>query len=374
MARKDYYDLLGVNKDATKDDIKKAYRRMAKKWHPDLHKDNRQEAEKKFKEISEAYEVLSDPQKRAMYDQYGFVGDQIPPRTRSTTGPQGQGSPFGDFFGGFGGFEDIFDMFFGSSGGGGSRRGPAGKRVQVGEDLQYHIIIDLKDVLTGIEKEIQYEHSVECSACKGTGAKNGTSFRTCPQCGGRGVVVQESRTLLGNISTTRACPHCNGTGTIIEERCDSCSGSGRVREQKKLRVKIPPGAEDGLRLRVPDAGNAGIGGGKAGDLYVSIRVNPHPHLKRSGRDLFSEVEVNYLQALLGAVMDVETIEGPHSLRINAGSQPEETIRLRGKGLPDMRNGARGDHYLKLKVSIPKKISRKERKLLEEIAELNHIQV
>ena len=369
MAKKDYYEVLGVTKEATQDDVKKAYRRLAKKWHPDLHKDDRAQAEKMFKELTEAYEVLSDAEKRAMYDRYGFVGDQTPPTYRTATTGRESGSVFNDFFGGQP-MGDIFDMFFGSQGHA-TRVRPEDASVRMGEDLQITVQVALKDVMRGFDEEIEYERYTACESCKGNGSKDGNSFRTCSQCGGRGAIIQETRTLIGNISSSRTCPKCRGTGKVIEESCPVCKGNGRLAERKKIRIKIPAGAEDQMRLRIAGAGNAGIGGGGAGDLYVMIRVQPHRNIKRQGKDLYSEVGVSYLQAILGGTIEVETLEGSVSYKLDAGTQPNETIRLRGKGLPDLRSGLLGDHYVTVKVTIPKRLYKKERKLLEEIAALKN---
>lgn len=366
MAKKEYYEILGIPKDATQDDIKKAYRKMAKKWHPDLHPDDRVESEKQFKEVTEAYEVLSDPQKRAMYDRYGYVGDQIPPQYRTSQGHAGGGS-FNDIFGGgFGGIGDIFDMFFGNASGQ-TRQQRSASHAKQGEDILYSLTVDLKDVAAGVEREIEYERFASCASCGGTGAKDGNSFSTCIQCSGRGVVVQESHTVFGSISSTATCPRCGGTGHIIKERCDACHGNAKNRERKKILVRVPAGAEDGLRLRVAGGGNAGTGGGPSGDLYVMVKVRPHPTLKRQGNDLYSEIEVNYLQAILGTSVLVEGVDGSAKVKIQAGTQPETTIRMKGKGIPDLRSGIKGDHFLRVKVTIPKRVSRKEKKLLEELA-------
>jgi len=380
MAKKDYYEILGVSKNATQDELKKAYRKLIKKWHPDLHKDDREEAEKKFKDISEAYEVLSDTEKRAMYDKYGFVGDQVPPGygggagyggTRRTAG----GSPFDDFFGqGFGGFEDIFDAFFG----GGAGQRTQGRRSRSGgksgEDIAVNVRVDLSEVLNGVEKEINYERYSKCEKCNGTGAKNGTAFKTCPQCGGRGAVVQESRTFFGNIQTTTTCPRCHGTGKAVEQRCEVCSGAGRIKEKKKIKVKIPAGATDGLKLRVASAGNAGTGGGPNGDLFVIVSVMVPKGIKRRGKDLYSEKEIDYLQAILGTTLEINSVEGKINHKIKGGVQPGQTIKLKGKGVPDLRTGMRGDHYVQLRVSIPDKVSRKEKKILKDLADVRNIEV
>ncbi|MEA1883878.1 MAG: molecular chaperone DnaJ [Thermotogota bacterium] len=376
MSKKDYYEILGVSKDATQDDIKKAYRKLIKKWHPDLHKDNKKGAEVKFKEISEAYEVLSDTEKRAMYDRYGFVGDQVPPGYRTAQGAAG-GSPFDDFFGGsggFGGFEDIFDMFFGGSRSGRGQRVSQGTRGQRGQDIAVNIRINLSDTISGIEKEIEYERYNKCEACNGTGAKDGTSFKTCPDCGGRGAVVQESRTFFGNIQTTTTCPRCGGKGRIIEQRCPKCNGAGRYKEKKKIKIKVPAGATNGLKLRVAGAGHGGAGHGTDGDLYVIISILTPPDLVRKGKHIYSEVRVDYLQAILGAEIDINTVEGPIKYKLKGGVQPGEQIRIKGKGVPDLGTGLRGDQYVKLNVELPKKLSRKGKKLLTEVAENSGVKI
>ncbi len=372
MAKKDYYEIMGVTKEATQDDIKKAYRKLAKKWHPDLHPENREEAEKNFKEVSEAYEVLSDTEKRAMYDRYGFVGDQVPPNYRTASG----GNPFEDFFGGgnFGGIEDIFDMFFGGSQRTRQQQSRGANAAVQGEDISVTVRIEMRDVITGVEKEIEYGRYVTCGSCNGTGAKDGTAFSTCTHCGGRGVVVEESRTMFGNFQTTRACPHCRGKGKIVEQRCGACGGSGREKENKKIMVKIPAGVVDGLKLRISGAGNAGLNGGASGDLFVIVMINPIEGLQRDGRDIYSQLEINYLQAILGSVIQIETVHGMTNLKINPGTQPGETFKMRGKGLPDLRTGLMGNHFIKIKVNIPKKLNRKEKKLLKEIADIENLNV
>ena len=377
MAKKDYYEILGVSKEATQDDIKKAYRKLIKKWHPDLHKENKKDAEVKFKEISEAYEVLSDTEKRAMYDRYGFVGDQVPPQYRSAQSGAG-GSPFDDFFGGsgggFGGFEDIFDMFFGGSRASRGQQASHASRGQRGQDIGVNVQINLSDTILGVEKEIEYERYHQCDACKGTGAKEGTSFKTCPECGGRGAVVQESHTFFGNIQTTTTCPRCGGRGRTIDQKCPQCGGAGRFKEKKKIKIKIPAGATDGLKLRVAGAGNAGSGQGAAGDLYVIISILTPKDLVRQGKNIYSQVTIDYLQAILGAEIEINTVEGLIQYKIKGGIQPGEQIRIKGKGVPDLRTGLRGDHFVTVNVELPKKLSKKERKLLTEVAESTGVKV
>ena len=310
-----------------------------------------------------------------MYDRYGFVGDQMPPNYR--TGNTG-GSPFDDFFGGssggFGGFEDIFDSFFGGGRSSRSQRGSGGTVSRKGEDIGIRVTINLEDVLTGIEKEVEYEHYVKCDACKGTGAKDGTAMKTCPDCGGRGSVVQEAHTFFGNVQTTTTCPRCGGKGKIIEQKCTKCSGVGKTREKKKLRVKIPAGATDGLKLRVASAGNSGIGNGPSGDLYVIISITNYHSLKREGKHIYSEINLDYLQAILGTEAEIQTVEGMIKHKFKGGIQPGETVKLKGKGVPDLRTGLRGDHFIKVNVDLPKKLSRKEKKLLNEVAKSKGVNV
>ncbi|HEW92951.1 MAG TPA: molecular chaperone DnaJ [Thermotogaceae bacterium] len=361
--RRDYYEILGVPRDATQEEIKKAYKKLAKKWHPDLNPQNRKEAEERFKEITEAYQVLSDPEKRAQYDRFGYVGDQ--PFNHNTTGG---GSIFQDLFGDF---EDIFDMFFGR------RPGTSATRERVskpGEDIHHFVTIDLEDVLTGKEVPLEYERKTVCSACNGTGAEGGTSFRTCHRCGGTGVIREEQRTFFGSFVNTYTCPVCGGTGRIVDKKCRVCGGIGFVKERKRIKLKIPPGVEDGARLRISGGGHAGLNGGPNGDLYVTVKIRPHPTFQRKGDDVYLGINVHFLQAILGGTVEIPTLEGPIKLKINPGTQPDTLLRLRGKGLPNMRTGKRGDMYVKIKVEIPTRISRKEKEILEKLAEISKIDV
>jgi molecular chaperone DnaJ len=259
-------------------------------------------------------------------------------------------------------------MFFGGSRSGRGQRVSQGARGQRGQDIAVNIRINLSDTITGVEKEIEYERYHKCEACNGTGAKDGTSFKTCPDCGGRGAVVQESHTFFGNIQTTTTCPRCGGKGRIIEQRCPKCNGAGRYKEKKKIKIKVPAGATNGLKLRVAGAGHGGSGQGSDGDLYVVVSILTPPDLVRKGKHIYSEVSVDYLQAILGAEIDINTVEGPIKYKLKGGVQPGEQIRIKGKGVPDLRTGLRGDQYVKLNVELPKKLSRKEKKLLTEVAE------
>lgn len=363
--KKDYYEILGVPRDASQEEIKKAYRKLAKKWHPDLNPENKKEAEEKFKEITEAYQVLSDPEKRAQYDRFGYVGDQ--PFYSNTEGSNG-GSIFQDIFGDF---EDIFDMFFGRKPGTSATKE---RTARSGEDIYHFVTIDLEDVLTGKEVPLEYERRVTCKACNGTGAENGTSFRTCPRCGGTGVIREEQRTFFGSFVNTYTCNLCGGTGRIVDRKCHVCAGTGFVKEKRKIKLKIPPGIEDGARLRVNGGGHAGVNGGPYGDLYVTVKIRPHPVFQRKGDNIYSEVNLHFLQVILGSTIEIRTLEGPTKLKIKPGTQPGTLLRLKGKGLPNMRNGKRGDMYVKIKVEIPTKISKEERRVLEKLAEISGVKV
>jgi len=363
LAKKDYYEILGVSKDASTDDVKKAYKELVKKWHPDLHPDNKSEAEQKFKEIHEAYEVLSDPQKRAQYDRFGYVGQ---PQENVYGSQSQQGNPFNqqDLFGGF---EDIFSVFFGQG-----RTAEENQTRNIrGEDIYLTIQIETKDVLYGTEKEVEYTRYETCQACHGTGAKDGTAFKTCPKCHGTGVIRVQQRTFFGVMSTQTTCDMCGGTGKIITEKCPVCGGRGRVTAKKKIKVKIPAGVEDGGRLRIPNGGHAGENAGPYGDLFVILRVKEIPGIKREGRDAYSEVNIDFAQATLGTEIEIDGLEGKETLSIPAGTQPNTILKLRGKGFPYPNGGARGDHIVKVNVLIPKRISKEQEELLRKYADLTH---
>ena len=370
--KKDYYEILGVPRNASQEEIKRAYKKLIKKWHPDLNPDNREEAERKFKEIQEAYEVLSDPEKRAMYDKYGYVGD-VPPSGTYTGGriptlEEILREFFGEGFGGFFGRDffgsDVFDIFFGERT---ASRERAGKRK--GEDIELTVTIDMKEAISGTRKEVEYDRYEICDHCGGSGAEPGYGYKTCPKCEGRGYVRQESRTPFGFFVTETVCDMCGGTGKVIEKVCHVCGGSGRVRRKRRITVNVPPGVTDGTKLRIPGMGHAGSGGGDYGDLYVIVRVKEDPRFRRQGSDVVYETSIDYTQAILGTSIDVPLPDGGTTkLTIPSGTEPGTFFRLRGMGLPDSR-GRRGDLLVKVNVEIPKKVSRKERKLLEEIAKL-----
>lgn len=354
MAKRDYYEVLGVSKDATEADIKKAYRKVAKECHPDLNPDDK-EAEQRFKESSEAYEVLSNPEKRAQYDQFGHEG-------------MGQGAAGGGGFGGFGGgagfgdiFEDIFDMF-GGSGGSGRRQGPS-----KGADLRYNMNITFEEAAFGVEKEIRVERTEDCSKCEGTGAKPGTDKKTCEKCGGAGQVRFTQNTPFGQIMRTAACDECGGTGEKIESPCDRCSGTGKERRTKTLNIKIPAGVDTGSVISLKGEGEPGEKGGPRGDLYIYIQVEPHNIFEREGTNLYCEIPISFSQAALGADLRVPSLEGKLKYTIEPGTQTGTTFRLKGKGVPNVRNGKKGDLYVRVKVEVPKKLSDKQRELIEQLA-------
>ena len=349
----DYYDLLGVSRDADADTLKRAYRRMARQYHPDINKDAG--AEDRFKEIGRAYEVLSDPQTRGRYDQFGEAG----------LGGGGGMPDMGDM----GGFADIFETFFsgfgGAAGGAGRqrRRGP-----QQGDDLRYDLTIDFDQAVFGQEREIRIPHLETYTTCGGSGAKPGSGPTTCTTCGGVGQVRRATRTPFGNFEQVAECPSCNGTGQVIADPCSSCGGQGVTQVRKKLRINIPAGVDTGTRLRVSGEGNAGLRGGPSGDLYVFLTVKSHPSLRRDGLTVLSEVKVSYLQAILGDTIEVETVDGPESLEIPAGTQPNSVLTLENKGIPKLGNPvARGHQRIPVTVTLPTRLNDEERGLLEDLA-------
>lgn len=374
--KKDYYEILGVSRNASPEEIKKAYRQLVKKWHPDRHHENKKEAEEKFKEIQEAYEVLSDPQKKSLYDRFGFVPENgNPPPNQGGRG--GFEDLFEDLFGNFGNFgessspfSDIFDMFMGG-GASSKRRQRSSKPPIKGEDKFFSITVDLKDVLNDIKKYVEYDRYAECKACKGTGAKNGDSFTTCPRCNGTGTIKEEERTFFGVFVRNYQCPTCNGEGKIIKERCDVCHGSGKVIVREKVEINIPAGVEDGYAFRIPGKGNDGKNGGPAGDLIIKVNVKKHPRFVRKGNNLETFVDIDYVQALLGSTIELEILNGKTTLKIPEGTNPGTVLVLKGHGLPDFRTGKYGDLYVKINVVI-KKPGLREKKLLKEIAKIKKL--
>ncbi len=351
----DYYSVLGVERDASETDIKRAYRGLARKYHPDVAED-KVAAEAHFKEINEAYEVLSDPQKRQQYDRFGSV-------------PNGAGAPGGGF-GGFSsseGISDIFDMFFGGArGGGGAQRAAGPER---GSDLRYDLQITLEEAFTGVEREIAFTHLGSCTTCSGSGAKPGTLVSRCDRCGGTGAMRSVRQTPLGQFVTQTTCTKCGGEGTFIPTPCETCRGRGRVERPRTLTVKIPAGVDDGSRIRVSGSGEGGTRGGPPGDLYVYLAVAPHRVFRRDGNDLHIDVPIGFTQAALGATLDVDSLDGPTPLSIGPGTQTGSLFRVRGKGMPTVRGSSRGDLLATVHVTVPTRLTRRGRELLEEYAEI-----
>ncbi|HMN69703.1 MAG TPA: molecular chaperone DnaJ [Bdellovibrionales bacterium] len=353
MSKRDYYEILMVTREASGDVIKKSYRKLAMQFHPDKNPGNK-EAEDRFKEAARAYEVLSDPDKRARYDKFGHAG---------VDGPQGghtQG--FHDVSDIFNAFGDIFGDFFGQQGGQ-QRRNRSGPRR--GADLRYLMEIDLKDVIAGVQKPIEFECAEDCADCSGTGAEKGSKAETCPDCGGRGQVVRAQ----GFFSMATTCPRCRGQGQIIKNPCKVCGGDGRVAAERKLLVTVPAGVDSGTQLRMTGEGEPGAKGGPAGDLYVELRVKADKRFERDGSNLYAELEISYLQALLGAQFEVETPRGDKRVQIPKGVQYGEQVKLPGEGLPSLRGARVGDLIYLIKITMPKKLTKEEEKLLRQIAEV-----
>ena len=363
MSKRDYYEVLGVSKTATQDELKKAYRKLARKYHPDLNKDNAEAAEK-FKECNEAYSVLSDEQKRAQYDQFGHAAFE--------NGGMGGGGGFGGAggFGGFGGsgMEDIFDMFFGGQGGRGGGSSKAGP--QRGADLRFDLEISFEEAAFGLEKEINLYRDEVCDHCHGEGAEPGSKVETCPECNGSGYVRFTQNTMFGQMVNERPCSRCKGEGKIISEPCKECRGKGTVKRNKKLKVKIPAGVDNGSRLRVSNEGEAGAKGGPSGDLYVYLYVKPHKFFERDGTTVLCEVPINIVQATLGADIKVPTLDGQVTMKIPEGTQPGKVMRIKGKGLPSLRNSSRGDQLVRIKVVVPTKLSDKQKDALRKFADIS----
>ncbi len=347
MAKKDYYEVLGVNRDASEDDLKKAYRKLAMKWHPDRNPDN-PKAEEHFKEAKEAYEVLTDAQKRAAYDQFGHAG----------VDPSAAGAGAGAGFGGFAdAFGDIFGDIFGNASGGGRQR----STVFRGADLRYNLEISLEDAARGTETRIRIPAMEECETCHGTGAKPGTQPTTCTTCGGHGQVRMQQ----GFFSIQQTCPRCHGTGKMVASPCGSCSGSGRVKKHKTLSVKIPAGVDEGDRIRLSGEGEAGVNGGPSGDLYVVIQIKQHGVFTRDHNDLHCEMPVSFTTAALGGEIEIPTLDGYAKIKIPAETQSGKIFRLRGKGIKGVRSSAHGDLLCHVVVETPVKLTPRQRELLEE---------
>ncbi|MHB1407382.1 MAG: molecular chaperone DnaJ [Desulfitobacteriaceae bacterium] len=349
--KRDYYEALGVERSASEQEIKQSYRKLARQYHPDVNPGNK-EAEEKFKEISEAYDVLSDAEKKARYDQFGHAG--------TDPNQAGYGGGFGDF-----GFGDIFDAFFGGGGGGGGRRnGP-----QRGADLRYDMAVTFEEAAFGIEKEIQVPRSETCPDCQGSGAAAGTHPTTCSQCQGSGQIKVTQRTPFGHIQTARTCPACHGEGKTISTPCRTCNGQGKVRKVKNIKINVPAGSEDGLNLRLSGDGEAGHRGGPPGDLYIVLHVKPHKFFERDGNDVYCEIPITFVQAALGAEVEVPTLDGNVKMKIPEGTQTATVFRLKGHGIPYRRGSGRGDQHVRAIVTTPTKLSDKQKELLKEFGEL-----
>lgn len=347
MNNTEYYDRLGVSKDASQDEIKRAYRKMSKKYHPDINKEPG--AEEKYKEVQEAYETLSDNQKRAAYDQYGPDG---------ANGFGGQGG-FGGFDGGagFGGFEDIFSSFFG----GGATRNPNAPRQ--GDDLQYRVNLSFEEAIFGAEKEVHYNREATCKTCSGSGAKPGTSPVTCGRCHGQGVINVDTQTPLGMMRRQVTCDVCHGTGQEIKEPCQTCHGTGHEKQSHKVSVKIPAGVETGQQIRLAGQGEAGFNGGPYGDLFVIINVNPSDKFTRDGSTIYYTLNISFVQAALGDTVEVPTVHGNVEMTIPAGTQTGKTFRLKGKGAPRLRGGSQGDQHVTVKIVTPTKLNDAQKEAL-----------
>src|SRR6201998_3059940 len=347
---RDYYEVLGVSRTAAVEEIKSAYRKAALKWHPDRNPENKGEAETKFRECTEAYSVISDPQKRQVYDTYGHAG-------LSSAG-MGQGfehtvfQDFHDIFGDFFGFEDLF--------GGGARR--TRSRAQRGADLRYDMTLTFEEAASGVATKIKLPRQVFCEACNGTGAKKGTGVQTCQACGGRGQLAYQQ----GFFQITRTCPTCQGAGQIVKERCPECRGQGRVEREKTIELRIPAGVDTGTRLRVTGEGEPGPNGGPPGDLYVVLEVKEHTFFERRGADLYCTIPISIAQATLGTELQVPGLSGEEKLKIPEGTQSGAVFRLKGKGLADPRGGGKGDLYYHVRLITPTKLTREQRKLIEEL--------
>ena len=365
MSKKDYYDLLGVEKTASENDIKKAYRKLAMKYHPDKFSNasekEKKEAEEKFKEVNEAYQVLSDADKRAKYDRFGHAAFE--------NGGGGAGG-FGGFggFEGFGNAEDIFSSFFGGGGGfggfgGGRQRGP-----EPGADLRVDVTLTLEEVAKGVEKEINYRRQAKCKTCNGTGAEPGSNLKTCDKCNGTGKIKVTQRTVFGNFQSVEECDKCKGKGKIPEKRCKSCNGTGLERETVKKTVKIPIGIEDGQRLRLSGMGDASTEGGPNGDLYIFIHVKEHDFFVRHGDDIICEIPITFAKATLGGEIDIPTLKGKKSIKIPAGTQNGKVFRLKGEGINNPRGYVPGDQLVKIIIEVPTNLTDDQQELLRKFDE------
>ena len=364
--KRDYYEVLGVSKDADDAALKKAYRVLAKKYHPDANPGDKQ-AEAAFKEINEAYSVLSDPKKRAQYDQFGHAA--FDPLMGGGSGGgfyEGNAADFGDIFGDLFGGGDIFGSFFGGGGRGAQRAANAPMR---GANVHATVRLSFEEAVFGCKKKITIDYKEECETCKGSGAKPGTSPETCPTCKGQGKIVKTSRTAFGTMQNVQVCPNCHGSGKIVKEKCTSCNGTGYKRVRKSFEVSIPAGIDNGLSVRMPQGGEPGVNGGERGDLLVECIVSPHPIFKRQESNIFSTVPISFATAALGGTIRINTVDGEVEYTVKAGTQTDTRVRLAGKGVPSLRNPkVRGDHYVTLVVEVPTKLNEQQRAALKSFDE------
>ncbi len=347
MTKRDPYEVLGVSRGAGPEEIKTAYRRLARRYHPDVNPDD-PGAEEKFKEIGQAYAILGDADRRAQYDRFGTTDEQAMPNA--------------DFFAG--GFGDLFDMFFG--GAANARRSPG----RDGEDVRVDIELSLQELLTGVEREVEVERTTLCTACGGTGVEGGKQPETCPTCKGQGAVSAVRNTFLGQVRTSTTCPACQGEGKIIKDPCKECSGRGVVPEEAKVMVKVPAGVEHGMKIHMPGHGGDGVHGGRPGDLYVVLHVAPDKRFERRGQVLYTSLSITFSQAALGDEVEIEGLEAPIPIQINPGTQPGQQIIVRGQGLPPLHGGRRGDLVVQVSVHVPEKLSDAQAKALRDFAELS----
>ena len=358
--KRDYYEVLGVSKGASEDEIKKAYKKLARKYHPDMNPGDK-EAEEKFKEVNEANEVLSDPEKKARYDQFGFAG--VDPS---------YGAGTGGAYGGAGGFDfgdlgDIFGSFFGGGFGGGQRRNP--NAPQRGESIRASVTVSFTEAAFGCEKEVSVERSEQCPTCKGNGCAPGTTPEVCPDCHGSGMVQVQQRTPMGVFASSRPCQKCRGTGRIIHQPCRDCGGQGSVRKRKTIKINIPAGIDDGQTISLRGQGHAGKNGGPSGDLLVTVMVKPHEIFRRDGTSVFCEAPITYAQAVLGGTLEIPTIDGKVKYDIPEGTQTGTVFRLRGKGIPAINGRGRGDQYVTVTSETPQNLNKEQKEALKKFSDL-----
>lgn len=364
-AKRDYYEVLGVEKTATDEELKKAYRKLAKKYHPDANPDNKEEAEAKFKELNEAYEVLSDKQKRSMYDQFGHNG------TNGYANDFSGFSGFDGFSGGFNGagvdfdLNDIFSSFFGGGGRRTNRNGPVR-----GRDLKVHLEITFEEAAFGVSKEIVINRDEQCDTCKGTGSKPGTSAETCKVCGGRGTITTMQNTILGSFQSSRTCDNCGGTGKVISSPCTECKGRGTVKKQRRIKVSIPAGIDNGQVISLNGEGEPGLRGGGPGNLYITVSVKKHAIFTRKGDSIFCDIHVTFPQAALGAIIDVPTLNGTEKFDLAEGTQTGSIFTLKGKGIKNVNGRGIGDLYFTVIVDTPKRLNTEQRELIKKLAEVS----